>query len=140
MEKEDIVFDPTDLQIDSYGKFSIGDIDVAELTNEQSVKMLIYQHLLNLHELKSTKRELIECKKQVDKLKDEREELRIKLASSASSLGADIASIFVSFLGGFAINMLTSNWSSGLGWAIFLLCISIVLSFKFHSIASVFDS
>jgi hypothetical protein len=136
MTKEDIVFDPTDLQIDSYGKVGLGDIDVAEMINKQSVKMLIYQLVLNLHELKSTKKELLECRKQIDKLRENREDLRIKLASAVAGIGADIASVFVSFLGGFSINMLTANWSDGLGWAIFIMCISIVFSFKYPSFSS----
>lgn len=138
MEKEDIVFDPTDLQLNSYGKVGLDDIDVTEMTNEQSVKMLLYQHVLNLHELKSAKRDLVDCKKQIEILKETREELRIKLASAVNSVGVDIASIFISFLGGFAINMLTSNWSSGIGWVIFLLCLTIVFSFKFPYVSSVF--
>jgi hypothetical protein len=103
MEKEDIVFDPTDLQLSSYGKVGLEDIDVAEMTNEQSVKMLLYQHVLNLHELKSAKRDLADCKKQIEILKETREELRIRLASTGNNIGIDIASIFISFLGGFAI-------------------------------------
>ncbi len=140
MEKEDIVFDPTDLQLNSYGKVGLEDIDVAEMTNEQSVKMLLYQHVLNLHELKSAKRDLADCKKQIEILKETREELRIRLASTGNSIGIDIASIFISFLGGFAINMLTSNWSSGIGWVIFLLCLTIILSFKLPYVSAVFKN
>lgn len=138
MEKEDIIFDPTDIQIDSYGKFNLGDLDVEEMTNEQSVKMLLYQHVLSLHELKSAKKELAEFKNKVEDLKDDREKLRIQLASAVTGAGTDIASVFVSFLGGFAINMLTSDWSSGMGWVIFIMCITIIFFFKYPSLTSVF--
>ena len=138
MDKKDIVYDPTDIQIDSYGKSSLIDMDAEELSNPQSVKMLLYQHLLNLHELKATKSDLAKNKLYNDLLKNDREELRIKLAGFNHSIGVDMASIFISFLGGFAINLLTNDWSNGLGWVIFVLCVAILFFFKYPLISSAF--
>ncbi len=138
MDKKNIVYDPTDIQIDSYGKSSFMDMDVEELSNPKSVKLLLYQHFLNLHELKATKSDLAKNKLENDLLKNEREELKIKLAGFNHSVGVDIASIFISFLGGFAVNLLTNDWSNGLGWVIFVLCVSILFFFKYPLMSSSF--
>ena len=113
-------------------------MDAEELSNPQSVKMLLYQHFLNLHELKAAKSDLATNKLENDLLKNDREELRIKLAGFNHNIGVDMASIFISFLGGFAINLLTDDWSNGLGWVIFVLCVAILFFFKYPLISSAF--
>lgn len=136
MDKKNIIYDPTDIQINSHGKISLSDMDVEEMSNPQSVKMLLYQHLLSLHELKATKNDLTLNKLENESLKKDREELKIKLAGLGHNIGVDIASIFISLLGGFAINLLTMDWSNGLGWVIFVLCMTILFFFKYPIISS----
>jgi hypothetical protein len=135
MDKKNIIYDPTDIQIDSFEKININDMDLEEMSNPHAVKMLLYQHVLNLHQLKVTKNELSEKQIELDMLKEDRENLRIELAGLNQNVSVDMASIFISFLGGFAINLLTTNWSDGLGWVIFLLCIAILFIFKYPLIS-----
>lgn len=136
---EKIEYDPTDYQLDSYGKFGLSDMDISEMANEQSVKMLLHQSFVNLHELKATKNELIISRKQVESLQGKRENLRVSLAKAKADAGVDIASILMSLLGGFAINLLTTDWSDSLGWVIFIICIATVITFKASSIFSIFS-
>ena len=111
-------------------------MDLEELSNPHVVKMLLHQHLLNLHQLKATKNDLSEKQIELNTLKKDREDLRIELASLNQSVGVDMASIFISFLGGFAINLLTTDWSNGLGWVIFSLCLVILFFFKYPLIST----
>lgn len=137
---EKIQYDPTDYQIDSYGKYDMADMDISEMANEQSVKMLLQQNFVNLHDLKATKTELVNAKGRVDELQSVRENLRVQLATSNLNAGVDIASIFMSLLGGFAINMITINGKDPLGWVIFIICISTVITFKASSVISLLNS
>ena len=136
MDKKNISYDPTDIQIDSFKKISITDMDLEELSDPHVVKMLLHQHLLNLHQLKATKKDLSEKQIELNTLKKDREDLRIELAGLNQSVGVDMASIFISFLGGFAINLLTTDWSNGLGWVIFSLCLAILFFFKYPLIST----
>jgi len=136
MANENIVYDPTDIQIDSIETISFDIFDIEELSNPHVVKMLLYQHFLNLHQLKATKKELSEKHIEINQLKKELESLRIKLAGLNQNVGVDMASIFISFLGGFAINLLTTDWSNGLGWVIFSLCLAILFFFKYPLIST----
>ena len=97
MDKKNIIYDPTDIQIDSFEKISIADMDLEELSNPHVVKMLLHQHLLNLHQLKATKNDLSEKQIELNTLKKDRENLRIELAGLNQSVGVDMASIFISF-------------------------------------------
>lgn len=135
MDKKNIVYDPTDIQIDSFEKISVTDMDLEEMTNPQVVKMVLHQHLLSLHQLKATKRDLREKQLELETLKTDREDLRVALAGLNQNVYIDMASIFISFLGGFAINLLTADWSNGLGWVIFLLCIVILFFFKYSIVS-----
>jgi len=140
MSKKSITFDPTDLQIDSYKKINLSDMDLEEFSNPQAVKMMIYQHVINLHELKATKSKLDNKEIELEAAKKEREDLRVNLAGLEQTVGIDLASIAVSFLGGFSINMLTENWQDGLGWIIFILCIAIILILKLPLISKRWNS
>ena len=133
---ERIEYDPTDYQLDSFEKFSVNDMEISDLTNEASVKMLVHQNFVNLHELKATKRELQKARSAVESLRDKYEDLQVDIATSKSDAGVDIASILMSLLGGFAINLLTTDWSSSLGWVIFIICIATVITFKASAILS----
>jgi len=130
MGKKNIIYDPTDLQIDSYKKINLFDMDIEELSNPQAVRMIIYQHIINLHELKVTKTKLDNKEIELENVKKERENLKVNLAGLEQSVGIDLARIAISFLGGFAINMLTKNWKDGLGWVIFIICIVVILILK----------
>jgi hypothetical protein len=127
---DNISYDPTDMRIASVAKFGLNDIDITEITNESSVRLILDQHLGNLYDLKATKEDLVKSKGELSSLRLERESLRVQLAESASSAGVDLASILVSLLGGFAINMLTTDRSNALGWVILILCVAIILVFK----------
>ena len=133
MTKETIEYDPTDIQLDSYGKIGFSDLDIIHFANEHSVKMLLHQYVLTLHELKNTKKNLLKTKDEIDILKTDREDLRVKLAQGGTGEGVEVASLFISYLGGFSINMLTNDWANGLGWVIFLLAISTVYFLRFYN-------
>ena len=131
--------DPTDYQIELYGESPLVSMEVSEMANEQSVKLILHQLHVTLRELREKKIEINSNQNEISELRETCEKLKIKLAESASNAGIDIASILISLLGGFAVNMVSATPTDPMGWVIFILCIATVITFKASVIYSFFS-
>jgi hypothetical protein len=127
MSKSETVYDSTDMQLQSLVDMTSGKLTTKDLAKQETVQILITNHAITLTELKSSKAELIELKNAHEKLKDDNSNLRInaaKLEQRQSNLWLEIP---ISILSGFAINILTNNFSSGLGWTLLVLSLVILI-------------
>lgn len=139
MSKRDVVYDPTDVQLEAYGNMQKEDFGLDDLSSPQVVNLLIQQQIFNLYKLKALEKDAEKLRENNSLLQNERENLRVKLAESWTSSGVEFAEILISFLGGFAINILTNDWKDGLGWVLFLLSLFILLSFRLPRLSNVIE-
>ena len=120
---------PTDAQLENLISLQNSDFNADDLLNPGVVQMLLQQHGFSLMKVKSLEKDLSSLQKKNNELRDDRETLRIRIAKSRTDSRVQLAQILISVLGGFAINMLTTDWTNGLGWVLLLLSISIVIAF-----------
>ncbi|HEU0143162.1 MAG TPA: hypothetical protein VFQ47_00095 [Nitrososphaera sp.] len=125
MEKTEIVYDSTDIQLRSLGDMVAGKLTLDDLAKPEVVQIILERHMITLTDLKNIKGEVGELRDTVKHLTEDREKLRIDLAKAEQRQTILWLEIPISFLSGFAINMLTTNPAIGIGWA--LLIISLIM-------------
>lgn len=126
-EDKPTVYDPApmDMQIRAWDKISVEDLEASDLSSPQIVQILIHEQRVALTQLKASQIEVANLRGDSSKLKDEREYLRIQIATLESQVNATWLEIPISILSGFAINLLSSDAQNGLGW--FLLILSVLM-------------
>lgn len=127
MSKTETVYDSTDYQMESLSNLRGGDLTIKDISKPETVSILIERHFVTLTELKSVKSEVIDLKSQVNILREERTNLKVDLARSGERETILWLEIPLSFLGGFAINLITGKEpeSIKIGW--FLLIVSLLM-------------
>jgi SepF-like predicted cell division protein (DUF552 family) len=126
-KRDDVVYDPIGAQLEDIDKLlKSAELSITDLVdNPEAVQLLLKQQNIQLIELKSVKDELSESEKIRDQLRDEREELRIEVATLKERDTVSLMEIPLGIASGFAINILATDINNGFGW--FLLIISLVL-------------
>jgi hypothetical protein len=127
IEDKPLIYDPNplDLELEIFGSLSSGNLDVNDLAKPEVVRFLIHNQRISLTKLKQSEKQIDKLQKQNSELIENRENLRIQLAKRQEWDKATWLEIPISILSGFAINMLATNSSNGVGW--FLLVISLVM-------------
>lgn len=125
MTTPETVYDSTDLQLESLRVIVSGELTLNDLAKPGMVQLILERHRISLTDLKSVKGELVELRHEVTRLNEEREELRIDLATSKQRQSILWLEIPLSFLSAFAINMLTASPVNSLGWP--LLAVSLIM-------------
>ena len=131
MAKTETVYDSTDIQLRSLGDMVTAKLTPDNLAKPEIVQLIIERHMITLTDLKNVKSEVTELRGSVKQLTEERESLRIDLAKSEQRQSILWLEIPVGFLSGFAINMLTTNFASGLGWALLVVSLVMLLFLRF---------
>lgn len=126
-EDKTVIYDPNplDIELEIFGSFSSGNMDINDLAKPEVVRLLIHNQRISLIKLKQSEKQIDNFQKQNSELMENRENLRIQLAKRQEWEKATWLEIPISILSGFAINMLATNSSNGTGW--FLLIISLIM-------------
>jgi|ERR1051325_1470802 F0F1-type ATP synthase assembly protein I len=131
MSKTETVYDSTDIQLRALGDMVTGKLTLDDLAKPEIVQLIIERHVISLTDLKTVKSEVAELRTTVTQLTEEREKLRIDLAKSEQRQSILLLEIPIGVLSGFAINMLTTNFASGLGWALLIISLIMLLFLRF---------
>ncbi|MGQ9627324.1 MAG: hypothetical protein ACUVV0_10535 [Anaerolineae bacterium] len=122
---EEVIYDPTEAQLKALDRLGLEEPKLDDLCNPTAVNLLIQQRRVNLMELMELKHEQSRLLIANEKLRDDRENLRIELARSQERQSISWLEILVGIISGFSINLLTMDWKNSMGW--FLLLISTVM-------------
>jgi hypothetical protein len=136
---EETVYDPTEVQLKTLDSLGLESLKLTDLAKPQVVQLLIQQQLVLLTEVKAHKNDLTKLRDDNMKLRDDREEIRIKLAQSHEHENLSWIEIPISFLGGFAINILATDPKNGLGWTLLILSLCMLVFLRISNIASVVE-
>jgi hypothetical protein len=128
-ETTETVYDSTEIQLQALKESITKRLKPEDLTRPEVVQLILEREIVTLTELKTYKDDNMG-------LLEQRENLRIELAKSEQREVITWIEVPISFLGGFAINLLTDNLRSGLGWILLVLSISILLILRLPHIAS----
>ncbi len=134
---EETVYDPTEVQLKTLDGLGLEGLKLTDLAKPQVVQILIQQQVVLLTEVKAYKNDLAKLRDDNTKLRDDREGTRIELAQSRERENLSWTEIPISFLGGFAINMLTADPKNGLGWALLILSLCILVFLRMSHIAPI---
>lgn len=128
-EDKVIVFDPdpTDIQITAWEKIDVEKLKAEDLCSPEAIQLLIHMHRVALTQLKITKASEAQLAQEKEQLRNDREELRVKMATLQSSDRTIWFEIPMSILSGFAINMLSINPKDGVGWLILIVNLTMLL-------------
>ena len=128
-EEETMVFDPdpTDMQMNAWEGINVDTLRAKDLCSPEAVQLLIHMQKVTLAQLKSTKASETRLGLEKDHLQEVRGDLRVEIATLQSGVRMTWLEIPVSMLGGFAINMLSSNLEDGLGWFMLILSLFILV-------------
>lgn len=128
MHKENvIVFDPdsTDLQLNALEQINIDKLQATDLCSPEAVQLLIHMHRVALAQLKAARASEARLVLEKEKLQQDRENLRIDVATLQNGFHLTWLEIPMSVFSGFAINMLSSKPNEGVGW--FMLILSLLM-------------
>ena len=129
-EDKPVVYDPNplDLELEIFGDLSNNQLNLTELAKPETVRFLLHNQRIAIAKLKLAEKEKVALELKNTNLLEDRENLRIKLARREERRKITWFEIPTSVLSGFAINMLTKNFSDGIGWILLILSL-IMLSF-----------
>jgi hypothetical protein len=127
MSQPDTVYD-TDYQLRALTDMASAKLTLADFAKPEIAQLMIERHLFTLTDLKSVKGEVTGLREAVQKLGEEREQLRISLAEAKQRQSFLWLEIPLGVFSGFAINMLTKDFSDGFGWVVLIISL-IMLSF-----------
>lgn len=126
MSKVETVYDSTEIQLMAIERaLEKKNLKLADLTTPEHVHLILEREKVHLTQLKENRAEITELRNAVTRLRRQREELRIDLAKSGQRERYSWIEIPLGMVSGFAINILTSDPKSTLGW--FLLLISLLI-------------
>jgi hypothetical protein len=129
---EEPVYDPTQTQLEDWSRLSSADLPLSELCNPATVVLLIKSRRVNLIELKALKQEVVELRGTVDQLRTERENLRVRLGRSEDRGFISWIEIPISVISGFAVNMVTNDFTNWVGWALLIMTVGVLVSTRLH--------
>lgn len=126
-EEKAIVFDPdpTDMQLSAWEQINVGKLQATDLCSPEAVQLLIHMQRVALAQLKTTKASETRLALEKGQLQEDREDLRVEVATLQSGVRTTWLEIPMSVLSGFAINMLSANPKDGVGW--FILVLSLLM-------------
>lgn len=126
-EEKAMVFDPdpTDLQITAWEQINVDKLQATDLCSPEAVQLLIHMQRVTLAQLKTTKASETRLALEKGQLQDDREDLRIEVATLQNGARSTWLEIPMSVLSGFSINMLSANPKDGVGW--FILVLSLLM-------------
>lgn len=127
MNTPETVYDPTEIQLRSLEEAMTEKLNVTDLASPQMVQMILQREVVMLTEMRGLKAEVNRLQGTNGRLMQDRENLRIDLATAGQRESTSWIEIPISILAGFAINMLTADFKSGLGWALLILSIVVLL-------------
>lgn len=143
MEREPVVVDPHDVQLEAWGGLGMAGVELDELVNPQVVKLLIQERIVNLTELKAYKHQIAELGSINSNLRDDRENLRVELSRYQERERAlkrvSWLEILASISSGYAINMLASNPRDGVGWFIFVVSLLMLVGSRISELPTLFE-
>lgn len=134
MPEPETVYDATLLQLQSVNSVTTQELSLEDFSKPEVVAMLIERQKFTLTELKATQGNLIKTQADLELSKTEISNLKVKLAKSDQRRTNLWLEIPVSFLSGFAINMLTTNFSNGVGWFLLVLSLVMLLFLRFPKV------
>jgi len=137
----DVVYDPTEMQIRELDKMlDTQQLSVTNLAkNPQAIQLVLRQQALLLYELRQNKTTLLDAKVTADKLRDERESLRISLAQLTEHEKVSVIEIPISIASGFAINILTTKPTDLVGWLLLVITFILLLFLRQRQILPFFS-
>jgi hypothetical protein len=124
-----VIYDPNplDLELEIFGSFSSGNMDLKDLAKPEVVRFLVHNQRISLAKLKQSEKQIDSLQKQNSELIEHRENLRIQLAKRQEWDKATWLEIPISILSGFAINMLATNSSNGTGWLLLVMSLLMLI-------------
>jgi len=125
--------DPTEAQLKSIGQMGI-DLDAGDLASPEMTKFLLQNHRTSLLQYREAKKEVEKLREEKDDLVSLRESLNVKLARKEAYEEITWLEIPVSILSGFAINMLVTDIKDGFGWLLIVLSIVMLFLVRLRSI------
>lgn len=139
-QKRAVVVDPTELQLQSWGKVGVEDLQPSDLSTPEGVnaRWLIYTHLVTLTQLKAAQVDVSTLRAENANLVEEKANLREKIASRGSDARFTALEIPVSIFTGFAIEMLAENAKDAFGWIMLIVGIVGLLLIRGQDVLSIF--
>jgi hypothetical protein len=125
-----IVFDPTDMQLSAWEQIDVGKLQASDLCSPEAVQLLIHIQRVTLTQLKSTKASETRLAQEKGQLQEDREDLRVEVATLQSSIRTTWLEIPMSMLSGFAINILSASPKDGVGWVILVLSLLMLVALR----------
>ncbi len=126
------IFDPEseDLQFDALDGLGFDKLQVNDLCSPEAIHLLVHMQKISLKELKSAKLREQHLLENNERLRGDRENLRIKVAELNVLTRVSWFEIPVSILSGFAINILTSDKSNVTGWFMLIISVTLLVSIR----------
>lgn len=118
---------PTDAEMRLLEKLGSEGVNIEDLSNPAVAQFLIHNYKVNLIELKQAQGANEYLQNDNSALRNEREELRIKVAILESRMNSNWLEIPVSIISGFSINLLTNNPGDEMGWVLLIISLIILL-------------
>lgn len=113
--------DPTDMQLHALDAIGMEGMQPADLTKPEATKFLALLFRITAAHLKAAERNVSKLSDENRSLLGERESLRIDLAKLQERSHFSWLEVPISFVIGFAINMLAADYANGLGWFMLLI-------------------
>lgn len=121
------IYDPIEVQEQELKRIEQMDVGAADFVSPAGVQFLVGNQTRLLAELRARDGEIRQLRDGNAVLRNERENLRVQCATVTERYSIGWVEILVSFIGGYAINILSNQPGSSLGW--FLLIISVLTIF-----------
>lgn len=124
-------YDPTEMQFHAWDAVGLQALTEADLARPEAVKLLLTFHRLTAAHLMASEKKCAAVASDNRTLRSQRETLRINNARLESQSHYTWVEIPISILTGFAVNILTRDYHDGLGWALLVTNIAILLFLRF---------
>lgn len=134
MSDVETVYDSTELQLRTVREITAKKLKSTDYAKPEMAQVMLERQEVLLTEVIAYKNEVASLRSRIDDLVKERESLLVELAKAGERASMSWLEIPASILVGFAINLLTQDFSNGLGWVLLIFNVIIILFLRMNQL------
>jgi FtsZ-binding cell division protein ZapB len=131
------IYDPYEVELQQLNALGAGDIQL-DFTNPQAARFLAQQSTVRLFELRAQRAALQRLQREVDALRDQREQLRVDNGRLQEREHISWIEFPAGILCGIAGNLLTTRADNFFAWGLLVLGLSLFIVVRLSQIAGIF--